>query len=126
MSRHLPSAVACAMFLAACSPRVHGASSLAAAVAMRYGEADTRWITSPDHLTMALTLTDRRWTAVRPGMGLRDSARAIARFALGEIDRTPGLARPDSIVVMIQTVDRGVLVFRQTGSSGFGFASKEL
>ncbi len=115
-----------AVALVACSPRVHDASSLAAAVAMRYGEADTRWTKSPDHLTMALTLTDRRWTRLGSAPGLRDSARAVARFALGEIDEAPGLARPDSILVTIRTVDRGVPLFRQTGSSGFGFASKDL
>lgn len=118
--------IAIATTLVACASRVHDASSLAVAVAVRYGETSTRWGTHPDRVTLGLTLTDPRWTRLGPGADLPDSARAVARYALGEIDKTPGLARPDSILVTIQTVNRGMLVFRETGSSGFAFASEDL
>lgn len=118
--------IAIATTLVACSPPVHDASSLAVAVGARYGATATRWDNHPDHVTLGLTLTDPRWTRLGPGADLPDSARSVARYTLGEIDKVPGLARPDSITVTIQTVNRGLLVFRETGSSGFAFASKDL
>lgn len=92
---------------------------LALRIAERFGKTNLRYTTTDGRGRLELTLSDKRWN----GMDdiVPDSARVIARYALDDL---MGLARPDTIVVMIQTSSEwGGLV---TGSSGVHLATADL
>ncbi len=107
--------------LAACSPEVRDQSALAVQLTTQYGATNTTWVTHGATTRLELRLTDRRWRGLNTVVP--DSARVIAKFALAQLDEAN---RPDSIMVAIQTVNRGFLFFRETGSTGMAYATNEL
>lgn len=107
--------------LTACSDEVRDHSALAVQLAAQYGATTTEWVTNGPGRRLELRLTDNRWRG--PNAAAPDSARVIAKFALAQLDP---LNRPDSIMVTIQTLDRGFLFFRETESLRVAYAVGEL